>query len=284
MSISSLLSKLALFLTDQPAAKQALRFFQKIFRPKKDIRVRIGKHVMYANTFDRIIALYLRKFSLSESLETKLFMALVKKGMNVVDVGANLGYYTLVAADLVGAKGQVFAFEPDPENFSLLEKNIKSNNYFNAKALRFAVSSKPGAVKLFLCEEHRGNHRTFDSQDERKTIEVRATSLNYFFKPSFRIDVIKIDVEGAEAMVFEGITRIIRENPNIIIFTEFWPKALEISGHSPRDLLTKIKNQGLSIYVINEEKNKVELTSEDDVLSRCRGRNYLNLFLKKCMP
>jgi len=282
MKVGYILSRPLYFLAAHQKSRRFIYFFLRFFQPKKDVRIRVQNQTMYARTLDRIAVLYLRKFSFEEAFETKLFQSVVKKGMTVVDIGANLGCYTLMAANLVGEKGKVFSFEPDPENFSLLLKNIEANGYQNVKAFDMAISDKSGEIKLFLSEEHRGEHKIYDSGEKRQTIYVKTSPLDTFFKKEYpRIDIIKIDVEGAEGMVFAGMKQIIKANPRVVIFTEFWPKALEMAGSSPKDLLKTVRDQGFLIYIINERKNRLELTTVDDVILRCQGENYLNLLLKK---
>ncbi len=282
MKFGYILSRPLYFLSAHQKARRFIYFFLRFLQPKKDVRIRVQNQIMYARTLDRIAVLYLRKFSFEEAFETKLFQSIVRKGMTVVDIGANLGCFTLIAANLVGKEGRVFAFEPDPENFSLLLKNIEANGHQNVKAFDTAISDKSGEIKLFLSEEHRGNHKIYDSGEGRRAIEVQAIPLDTFFKkePSC-IDVIKIDVEGAEAMVFAGMKQVIKANPQVAIFIEFDPKTLEAAGSSPKELLKMVKNHGFLTYIINEGKNRLELTTVDDVISRCRGGKYLNLLLKK---
>jgi FkbM family methyltransferase len=282
MKFGDILSRPIYFLAAHQKSRRFIYFFLHFFQPKKDVRIRVQNQIMYARTLDRIAVLYLRKFSLVEAFETKIFRSAIKKGMTVVDIGANLGCYTLMAANLVGEKGKVFAFEPDSENFSLLLKNIEANGHQNVKASDIAISDKLGKIKLFLSEEHRGNHKIYDSGEGRRTVGVQTIPLDNFFKgESARIDVIKIDVEGAEAMVFAGMKQIIKANPKVTIFMEFGPKALKSAGSSAEDLLKTIKNQGFLIHIINEEKNRLELAALDDVILRGQGENCLNLLLKK---
>jgi len=85
-----------------------------------------------------------------ENAETELFESHIKEGDVVMDIGANIGYYTLVAAKLVGANGKVYAFEPESINFSFLKKSVEINNYENVICEKKAVSNENGKLKLFL--------------------------------------------------------------------------------------------------------------------------------------
>ncbi len=93
-----------------------------------------------------------------ENAETQLFERHIKDGDVVLDLGANIGYFTLIAAKCVGANGKVYAFEPDPTNFSFLKKSVEINNYKNVICEQKAVSNENGKVKLFLHKFITGAH------------------------------------------------------------------------------------------------------------------------------
>ena len=97
-----------------------------------------------------------------EQFETEVFKKEIEKGDTVLDLGSHIGYYTLIAAELVGEKGKVFAFEPEPTNFVLLKKNIKINNYQNVIPVQKAVSNKNGKGRLYL-KEKKTQNRIYDS-------------------------------------------------------------------------------------------------------------------------
>ena len=94
--------------------------------------------------------------------ETALVRKEIKRGDVVLDVGANVGYYTLIFAECVGETGKVFAFEPDPTNFALLKKNIEANGVKNVVLVQKAVSDTTGITRLHLSEERQMGHRIYE--------------------------------------------------------------------------------------------------------------------------
>jgi len=156
----------------------------------------VDGHKMFLDSKD---SLNLSINGVYEPFETELVKKEIKKGDVVLDIGANIGYYTLIYAKLVGEEGKVFAFEPDPDNFALLKKNVEINGYRNVILAQKAVSNKTGKIRLYLSEVNKGDHRIYDSHDGRKSIEIETIRLDDYFKNyNVRIDFIKMDVQGAE--------------------------------------------------------------------------------------
>lgn len=218
-----------------------------------------------------------------EKYQTKLFSEIVKKGAVIVDIGANIGYYTLIAAELVGENGKVFAFEPEPENYSLLVRNIEANGYKNVLPLRKAVSNRVGTTRLFLCPYgNKGWHRIYDSQDGWNSIEIETVTLDGFFKDKEdRIDVIKMDVEGAEMAILQGMSHILKRNDNLKIFTEFLPALLEKFGSSPEGYLNQLLKHGFKLYGIDEKEEQIRPIEVDSLGQMCTGVKYSNLLCLK---
>jgi FkbM family methyltransferase len=217
-----------------------------------------------------------------EKFETKLFKSLIRKGMVVVDIGAYVGHYTLIAADLVGEKGKVFAFEPDPDNFALLLKNLEVNRCQNVIPVQKAIADRNGKTRLFLAQENKGDHRIYDSYDGRKSITVDVTSLDDFFKErDYRVDVIKMDIEGSEMAALNGMTKILKKNDDLKILTEFWPSGLRRFGTYPKKFLNKLREFGFELYHINEERKFIEPIDVTRATEMCKDEEHINIFCKK---
>ncbi len=219
-----------------------------------------------------------------EPCETDFIKKIIKKKDVVVDIGANIGYYTLIFASLVSDKGKVFAFEPDPENFALLIKNIQINGYKNIISEQKAVSDIDGKVRLFQNNKNKSDHRIYDSNDNRKAIEVDAVNINDYFRDThFTINLIKIDIQGAEIMALQNIDAILKKNMDIRIITEFWPFGISKVGRHPEDYLKMLSNYGFKFYNINEDAKKIEPVDKEHLLKIYTPDNRLctNLFCVK---
>ena len=194
-----------------------------------------------------------------EPLETEIVQKEIKSGNVVLDIGANIGYYTLIFAKLVGEKGKVFAFEPDPDNFALLKKNIKINGYRNVILVQKAVSNKSGKLKLYLCEDNPGDHRIYNSHDSRKSVEIEAIRLDDYFKDyDGKIDFIKMDIQGAEGGAIQGMLNLLKKNKTIKIVSEFWPVGLKRFGIDPDEYLKLLIEFGFRLYEVNEQEKKIK--------------------------
>ncbi len=233
-----------------------------------------------------------------ERATTELFKKIVKEGDNVVDLGANIGYFTLLAAKIVGPEGKVFAFEPEPKNYNYLQKNIKLNNYENVTALQKAVSDKNGKTKLYICDYDTGHHtiRQYSGIEaysrgrhtEEKSIEIETVTLDEFFKGKEElIDVIKIDVEGAEALALTGMEGILRTNKNLKMFVEFFPLLIRKIGNSPEEFIRKLlEDYNFSISVIPEDYDAqkgemIKINNVNDIRGLCPSEeSHINLFLE----
>ena len=249
---------------------KVVRSFTKKYKTES---VQVGKHIMFLDVNDSLSLTMDTNF---EPLETEIIAVNIKPGDVVLDIGANIGYHTLKMADIVGPTGLVFAFEPDPNNFVTLTKNIEANGYKNIIAVNKAVSNKPGKLKLYIDKFNKGGHRIYSSFEKRESVEIEATSLDDYFKGSTfiidkKISFIKMDVEGAEPLVIEGAKRLIENSPNIKMITEYYPLLIdECCGKGAYSIfLSDLMNIfPYTIFEIDEYKNKKEYINFDELISR----------------
>lgn len=167
---------------------------------------KVNGYFIFINPEDRIaISPSIGVHGNYEAAETELLKKIVKKGAVVVDVGANIGWYTLLSARLAGKNGKVVAFEPEPANYALLKKSIERNTFENVLAFDCCVSNMAGTRKLWLTKKNLGAHSTVKKMSDR-AIDVEAVTLDSFLSKLEiqTVDLLKVDVEGAEPEVFEG--------------------------------------------------------------------------------
>lgn len=230
----------------------------------KTRRAVVDGHVMYLDARD---SLDLSLNHVYEPFETELVQSLVHETDTVLDVGANIGYYTLILARLVGPRGRVFAFEPDPANFALLKKNVESNGYKNVVLVNAALSDRPATLRLYLSEENRGDHRIYPSDDARRTIQIPAiTADDYLAGLSHEIAFIKMDVQGAEAKVLRGMQRLLQETPKCQMLFEFWPKGMSEAGDEAQHALASLARHRFSLKLVDQQQKSVQPIDADVLL------------------
>jgi FkbM family methyltransferase len=250
-----------------PLAYPAYKFLYRRWVPRDELFVNAHGHKLFLDPGDMGMA---RAFLLSggewEETETRLFSSFVKKGMTVVDVGANVGYYTLLAARLVGENGKVFAFEPGPDNLALLKQNVKENGYKNVVLVQKAVSDKTATARLLIDRSSSGGHSLSAFRDSADFVDVETVSLDeYFAGRSERIDVLKIDAEGAEMAILNGMHRLLERNPDVTLLTEFFPRAIRAFGYPPEEYVRRLGAYGFEIYPIEEDRPELERLDPDRV-------------------
>lgn len=253
----------------------------KLFSSHKIGRFRLIK-IIWVFLFSHFY-LFLKKYT--DAAETSFMKKVIKPGDVVLDIGACLGYYTLLFAKIVGETGRVFAFEPNPENFALLKKNVDKNGYKNIILANKAVSNETGKIKMYLSEYHKADHRIYDSGDGREAIAIEAMRLDDYFKNyNGQIDFIKIDVQGAEGKVIQGMALLLQKNKALKIFTEFWPWGIRNCGLQPEEYVKLLLKHNFQIYHFNEQGNKIELADIQKLIATHAGDilekdNCTNLFL-----
>ena len=198
-------------------------------------------HLLEIEPRDRGIGARLRRTGRWDPREKILYERELRPGMTVVDAGANVGYFSLLFARLVGPTGRVFALEPDPRNFNLLRRNIDRNGYRNITAVPVALSRENGRQKFSRSPHNFADHCLGDGLGQREKIEVEVVRLDDLFSgPSKRVDLLKLDIQGAEFAAIDGARELLRANPDIVLLSEFWPdgmrKVRRRSGEVSRDV------------------------------------------------
>lgn len=169
--------------------------------------------------FDGLKMYHLGQLSQENNDYLNILKQNIYQGNTVLDIGANIGYYTLIMSKLVGSTGKVYAFEPEPKNFEILKKNIELNKLDNVILEQKALSDIDGVTYLELSKDS-GQHRLSDHG-----VKVESITLDSYFQGG-EIDFIKMDAEGSEYKIFKGMKNALK-NKNLKIVTEFYYKLLD---------------------------------------------------------
>ena len=222
-------------------------------------------------------------FGVYEKAETRFFQSACRDGMTFLDVGANLGYYTALAARAVGPNGRVLAVEPDPDSFGYLEQTIAANAVGNVQAFPVAASDAPATLPLYISTDNRGDNRLYASGEDRPQVEVTARPLDALLRENKidTVDLIKIDVQGYEPKVISGLRETITSSPNLTLLTEFWPQGIDEAGEDANEFLQTLRELGLTLHELQPDGSLAELTDDTDLIARHQGRRYTNLIGRK---
>lgn len=245
---------------------------------------------------DQHVSKALAESGVWEIYETQLITERLFSGATFVDVGANIGYYTVLAADQVGAGGQVFAFEPDADNFALLEKNITHNTLPNVQAVHAGLAQRDNQARLFLSENNFGDHQIYDDGSGRDSQPIQLLNGSQYLQSRLEtIDVLKIDTQGAEVQVLGGLLPLLKQilarqsdaNQNCLsIIIEFWPYGLRNSNASAHQLLDLLMSLGLPLQIIDHIEHQLIACTEqqlrewiDMVDAHPEDQGFMNLLI-----
>ena len=235
------------------------RYLYKLTSKYKSSYVEIEGRKMFLDKNDSLkISIYPYAKS-----QTDFFKKNIQKGDVVLDLGANIGYFTCLFADLVGPTGKVFAFEPEENNFQLLKKNVAVNGYDNVILEQKAVSNKTEKIKMFIATSPK-DHRIYDPLDDRESTDIDCVTLDDYFK-NFDEDIsfVKSNVQGADFGVFQGMNSILKkQNSNIVLALEFSPAMLQGFGSNPEEFIDLIFKNNFKLFDLNPYKKIFSVTKK----------------------
>jgi FkbM family methyltransferase len=238
---------------------------------------------MHAKTFDRALYLLMHRLGQMGERERLLMDLLIKPGMKIVDVGANVGLYTLYMAGIVGTEGRVVAFEPDPDLVEILRKNCTENGASNIEVHNCALGDRADRLVLNRLTLNSGeNHLGADDHAAfRRPIEVEVARFDTLV-PDMEPDFVKVDVQGWELNVLKGMESVLR-NSKPLVYVELWPDGLERAGSSPLELFRFIKEVGLQFYSC-EDWRMLDESSFLEMATHSKGMDYVNLLASNGPP
>jgi FkbM family methyltransferase len=191
-----------------------------------------------------------------ENLECRLVSRLLSPGMTVIDIGANVGLYSIIAAKRVAPGGRVWAIEPSSETYARLLANLELNAVQVVTPVRLALSTKDDGSATLLRQAGHADGERFLQPGSGNSISVAdaetvaTLSLDTFCARSgiARVDFIKMDVEGGEYDVFRGSQSVLRTNPDLVMVFEHTREGCARAGRDPEEIRGMLKEFGLSLY------------------------------------
>ncbi len=226
---------------------------------------KINDHVRFDYPINSVLGsgLFIGNF---EHNEINFFGDNIKTGDTVFDIGANGGLYTIIAAHKVGPNGHVYAFEPGTKELDLLRHNIQKNKLSNVTIVDKVICDKVGTTKFGISKDGAMNsilETDHPSQDIERWEEIESITIDSFIHSNNikKVNFIKIDVEGAESLVFNGIKTSFQVIKDAIFLFESSELNSSYLDCRVKDLIKNVGNMGFNIYYLSDEG---ELTNVEE--------------------
>jgi FkbM family methyltransferase len=210
-----------------------------------------------------------------EPEETKIIKRLVREGMVFIDIGAHIGYYTLLASRLVGPTGKVYAFEPQERVFKLLLRNIEMNNCSNVVSIPKAISDKGGEVDIY--QTKKAGFASVSTTKFKGGILIGKVGMVTLDSYNLDVDFIKLDIEGGEYPALKGMENTIKNN-NVTLMVEFCPDRLKSAGTPPMEILNFLLSYFDISLITRKGLAEYRSMSQFDSIEK---RGYINLLCIK---
>jgi FkbM family methyltransferase len=211
----------------------------------------IGENIIETKEYEPHVTTFLKQYLRSE--------------MTFVDVGANIGYFTLTAARQLGSSGKVIAVECNPQNCELIYMSLHRNKFDQVTVYPFAVSD----TQKFLSLSWGFSNGLVDElrEDDEEVLIVPAVTLDFLLRNETRVDVIKMDIEGSEAKAWQGMQETIAKHRPVLLM-EFFPTLLErVSGVRADHFVESIFACGYTAAVLRRHQEQVTASSTSEVIS-----------------
>jgi FkbM family methyltransferase len=211
-----------------------------------------------------------------EPRELSIMKRFVGPGDAFLDIGANFGLYSMIASEIVGSKGQIFAFEANPHTYQYLRYSAIANRLIwlpNYRWENLAIADMDGELEFAFNPEHLGGghiRNASDTAESHTIVKVKSTTIDQFLADNLVVDFVKIDVEGHELLALKGMIETIKRSPSIRILLEYYTYTDEITNYG-RDLIDFIRSLGFGLCKV-EGNGSLSVVSEEEIP---RGNTYL---------
>ena len=235
------------------------------------------------------VSKYIAENKVWEPYETTIFCEILEGKSFFIDVGANLGYYSLIAAKHFNNEGVVISLEPEQNNYVLLKENIALNSLNNMSAIQVACSDTIGQATIKKSDNNYGDHRVEIDQVNKGIDSIETTTVDALIRRENKIpDVIKIDTQGSELSILYGMHELLENlTENTLIILEYWPHGIVDRGQSPRGLLDYLEKFELDMLIMHEETSVISQCDLEDLrrwtktILKPESEHYVNLIFGK---
>ena len=241
----------------------------------QQISIHLG-NFLFRNFFGVYNIVYPRFKRRQDAAEIAQLKAMVKPGQTILDIGANIGFYSQLLAELTGPSGVVYAFEPDPINYRRLVENCKKLQW--VKTQQRAVAEKTKTIELYTSKLLNVDHRTYKVDDFEEALQIDAVSIDDFIGDQ-KVDFIKMDIQGFEFSELQGMRNTIAQNKDIKIVMELWPHGLKKAGTDYNQFISFLDSLDLEIKKMDHGKLITYDPSEIDCSKDYHSGYYFNLVL-----
>lgn len=224
-----------------------------------------------------------------ESATSKFFLSVLKPGDTFIDIGAHVGYFSMLAAAIVGEEGEVIAFEPSPDNYRQLVEHVALNGFTNVLPLHLAVGDTEQVATLHLNADNDGGHALWDVRTHQANHKSRAmprmhptyvTRLDRVLRgrPMLSVKAVKLDIEGSEVRALRGAVETLAKHQVPFVVAEVNRSGLEQLGASEWELRALMTGHGYTTWIIQDaEPELVPLADDATVL----GGFVFNLLFRR---
>lgn len=253
------------------------RLLRRLLQPE---RVDLDGYHLYLDPSDQVVSYHIAADRVWEPFQTQVFQSLLKPGMVVLDIGAHIGYYTLMASKAVGPAGRVYCFEPDANNLALLRRNVQSNGCGNVIVVPKAVSDRAGMVKLHLDPLNKGSHSVTQFEGSQEgSLEIETLALDgWLSEQGVAPALIKMDIEGSEWAALRGMKSFLDRRGALSLVMELLPHRLSVEPGVPLKFLAE---RGFGFSIIDENAKALSPATEPEILARLSCGGLLNVLCQR---
>jgi len=242
---------------------------------------------MYVRLDDWAVGFLIALKRTYEAHVTAAIKPFLKPGSVVLDIGANIGYYTLLAASRIGKGGKVIAFEPSAEDIAMLRMSLAVNRFDNVTIHAKAVAEANGVLSFRMADSIAVVGR---SGPAAKAFQVESVALDSYLKDEPRIDLVKMDIDGGEGLALRGMKQLLKRH-RPVLFSEFSPALLrDISGIAPEAYLEELRSLGYALRALVKKKDAPawfildKPSHSDGEILRCHAESGLSHLDLQALP